>query len=56
MTPFIGQLMLSNPGSSSHPKGECLASNGGGAIYDSGSAGNGVDSQLHAEMEWAACR
>jgi microcystin-dependent protein len=39
----------SNPGSSSHPKGEFLASSGGGAIYDSGSAGKGVDSQLAAK-------
>jgi len=39
----------SNPGSSSHPNGQLLASSGGGAIYDSGNGGNGVDSQLSSK-------
>jgi microcystin-dependent protein len=38
----------SNPGSNSHPNGQYLASSGGGAIYDAGTGGNGVDSQLNA--------
>jgi microcystin-dependent protein len=38
----------SNPGSSSHPNAQFLASSGGGAIYDSGAGGNGVDSQLNS--------
>jgi len=38
----------SNPGSSSHPNGQYLASSGAAAIYNSGTGGNGVDSKLHA--------
>ena len=36
----------SNPGSASHPNGQLLASSGAAAIYDPGTGGNGVDSQL----------
>jgi microcystin-dependent protein len=36
----------SNPGSSSHPNKQLLASSGSAPIYDPGTGGNGVDSQL----------